>query len=391
MTGLFPGRDGDETSAIALYLHIPFCKRKCAYCDFASYAGREEAMARYCGALTKEMADAANRFGKRAVDSVFIGGGTPTLLSGEQAESLLGAARARFDLLSMAEITMEGNPGTLRREDVAGYLAAGVNRFSLGAQASQPRLLEVLGRIHRWQDVESGVAMLRDAGCTNINLDLMFGLPGQSLGDWMDSLRAALALTPEHLSCYALQVEEGTPLAARLKAGECPALPGEDEERAMYAQTRRMLAKAGYEQYELSNFARPGRQCRQNMAYWTRRDYIGMGCAAHSLMKNQRWGNTASLAAYLAAAESGGSPVAERTELDDADARFEALMLGLRLTGGISSTAFARRYGCSIQALWGDKLTSLASGGLVEWSGERLRLTERGMDLQNSVLVALMD
>jgi len=370
-----------NASGIALYVHIPFCKQKCAYCDFTSFAGREADIAHYCDVLAREIA-AAGRWHGCFVHSAFFGGGTPTLLQGEQITMLLEELRKAFIFTADIEITMEGNPGTLTRQNVALYRAASVNRFSLGAQAMQPRLLESLGRIHRWRDVEQSVALLREAGFCNINLDLMFGLPGQDISDWSDTLQAALALGPEHLSCYGLQVEEGTPLAAR-----CEDLPDEEEERAMYARARSVLSGAGYAQYELSNFAKPGRECRQNLTYWTRGDYLGFGCAAHSLMGDQRWSNTPSLSDYL----SEKSLIIEETRLDAPEARFEALMLGLRLTEGLSSTEFERRYGCGIKELWGERLDSLRQSGLIEWAGERLRLTERGMDLQNSVLVALMD
>ena len=370
-----------NASTIALYLHIPFCKQKCAYCDFTSYAGHEADIMRYCDALAREIA-AADRWFGRTVHSVFFGGGTPTLLHGEQIAMLLDGLRNAFTFTKDIEITMEGNPGTLTRQNAALYRGAGVNRFSLGAQAKQPHLLESLGRIHQWRDVEESVPLLREVGFCNINLDLMFGLPGQDTTDWSDTLQGALALGPEHLSCYGLQVEEGTPLAAR-----CEALPEEDEERGMYALARSVLSDAGFAQYELSNFAKPGKECRQNMTYWTRGDYLGFGCAAHSLMGDQRWSNTPSLPDYLA----GQSLIIEETRIDAAEARFEALMLGLRLTEGVSSAEFARRYGCNISRLWGERLAVLCERGLVEWAGERLRLTERGMDLQNSVLVALMD
>jgi len=378
-------------SDLALYLHIPFCRRKCAYCDFVSYAGYEDWIPRYCDALSGELARATGHWAGHVVRSVFFGGGTPTLLAGEQMVALLETARQSFVFASDAEITLEGNPGTLREAELAVYRNTGVNRFSLGAQAVQPHLLEGLGRIHRWHDVADGFAALRRTGFENINLDLMFGLPGQHMEDWTDTLKAALALQPEHISCYALQVEDGTPLAARLKAGEGPSLPGEDEERELYASARRVLAGEGFIQYELSNFAKPGKECLQNLAYWTRREYMGFGCAAHSLIGNRRWSNTDSLTEYLAAMEDGGSPVAEEIRLKENEARFEALMLGLRLTEGVSSAEFKRRYGRTIEELWGDRLVPMCERGLTEWAGERLRLTERGMDLQNTVLVELMD
>ncbi len=360
---------------IALYLHIPFCMQKCAYCDFASYVGQETQVARYCMVLAREMARGAQRYGRRQVRSVFLGGGTPTLLTGGQVTSLLDAVRACFDVLPDAEITMEGNPGTLRADDVAAYVAAGVNRVSLGAQAAQSGLLVTLGRIHRWPDVQRGVAMLRAAGVGNINLDLMFGLPGQSMDEWCDTLDNALALAPQHLSCYGLQVEEGTSLATQIRQGLCLPLPSEDDERAMYHLARRKLEAAGFAQYEISNFARPGFQCRHNLQYWHCGEYLGLGCAAHSYMDGQRFGNTPSLKAYLS---SRGAAEVERGTVSDADARGERLMLGLRLTEGVPAD-------------WvGDKLAGLVARGLLEETGGRARLTARGMDVQNTVLVELI-
>ena len=380
----------DGQAPIALYLHIPFCKSKCAYCDFASYAGREEAMARYCSFLVQELADTGAACGAPPVGSVFLGGGTPTLLSGAQVAALLAAARAAFRVLPGAEMTMEGNPGTLTLEALSACRAAGINRLSLGAQAAQGALLAALGRIHRWADVAEGVAMARAAGFENLNLDLMFGLPGQTMADWLETLAAAVALAPAHISCYGLQGEEGTPLALRLAAGEGAPLPDEDAERAQYDAALRVLAQAGYAQYELSNFARPGAACRQNLTYWTCGEYLGVGCAAHSHWAGERWGNTATLDDYMAAMAAHRSPVAERTTVTEADARFERMMLGLRLTRGVEVAAFARRFGCTPQQVWGDVLDGLVRQGLLAEADGYLRLTRRGMDVQNTVLTALL-
>lgn len=384
-------RDAMQTDAsIALYLHIPFCASKCAYCDFASYPGMLERLPGYLHALAEELRLRAAQYGRRPLHSVFIGGGTPTLLAGEQLAGLMEAVHTTFDVRRDAEITMEGNPGMLRPGDIAVYRQAGVNRFSLGAQAAQEALLASLGRAHRWPQVQSGVSMLRAAGVENLNLDLMFGLPGQTLEDWRQTLEAALALRPEHLSCYGLQVEEDTPLHARIQCGEGLPLPDEETERAMYDETLRRLAQAGLEQYEVSNFARPGKQCIQNRTYWTRGEYLGIGCAAHSMMGEQRFGNPRDLAMYLAAIRQGEDPTAERTVLGEAEARFETLMLGLRLTRGVSIEEFVQRFGVSPEAVWGDRLRSLKKEGLLEVAEGYLRLTRRGFDVQNYVLVALM-
>jgi oxygen-independent coproporphyrinogen-3 oxidase len=347
-------------------------------------------MARYCQALMGQMARLAARYGRRRVATVFLGGGTPTLLPGEAVAALLNAARAHFDVAMDAEITMEGNPGTLRTEDVRAYRAAGVNRFSLGAQAAQDGLLCALGRIHRWRDVMAGVALLRGEGFDNVNLDLIFGLPGQTLAQWRETLSQALALRLRHLSCYSLEVEEGTPLARSLAEGRCAPLPDEEKERAMYAAARAMAAEAGLGQYEISNFTEPGWACRHNLIYWRCGEYLGLGCAAHSHMAGERFGAVPDLDVYLEAMDAGEDGVCERARVSAREARFETMMLGLRLTEGVALAAFAARFGQSPWQVWGRALASLTDRGLLAQQGGFLRLTERGMDIQNSVLVELL-
>ena len=375
---------------IALYIHIPFCLRKCAYCDFASYPGMLKGAQAYLEALTLELHAQAERFAACRVKTVFIGGGTPTLLSAAQIQQLLRDARACFPFAPDAEITMEGNPGTLTAENLAGSREAGVNRLSLGMQAAQDRLLEMLGRIHRLRDVEEAVRLARAAGFDNLNLDLIYGLPGQSQDDWLATLQTALSLSPEHLSCYALIVEEGTRLALALQEGRLAPLPDEETERAMYAAAIDTAEGAGFLQYELSNFALPGFECRHNLIYWECEPYLGVGCAAHSYMEGRRFGNTDHVGTYLAALRAGRSAENTCEVLAREERIFERAMLGLRLTRGLDEARFARDFGVTPAAYWGAKLERLIGAGLLIRQGNYLRLTRRGMDVQNAVLVELM-
>jgi oxygen-independent coproporphyrinogen-3 oxidase len=374
---------GASHSPIGLYVHVPFCVSKCAYCDFASYAGREVDVPRYVDAVVREITRRGVETGHPHADTIFLGGGTPSLLDEFQAARILDALGAAFSIEDGAEITCECNPGTLTTSFAAALRKAGVNRLSLGAQAAQPRLLRLLGRIHDWEQVIASVGVARQAGFENINLDLMFGLPGQTVADMRDTLLAALELSPTHLSCYGLIVEEGTPISRDIAAGKM-ALPEEAAERAMYELARQTLAAHGLEQYEISNFARPGYACRHNIGCWTRVPYLGFGCAAHSFFDECRTANPSTLDAYLASE----TPKTERISAEEA--RFESLMLGLRMTCGVKDEDFTRMHGLSIREAFGERLDRSLNSGLLEWHAGALRLTRLGMDLQNSVLVDLM-
>lgn len=352
-----------------LYLHIPFCAKKCAYCDFASYAGREDAWQPVIEKMKEEMRAARGmRFG-----TVFFGGGTPTLLPAEMLTELLDEARDCFDIDKDAEITVEGNPGTFDKDKLTKLRQAGVNRLSIGAQASQDALLKTLGRIHRWADVESAVYAAREADFTNLNLDLMYGLPDQTPAMFRETLTRALALSPEHLSMYSLILEEGTPICALSDK-----LPAEDALSEMADDALWMAEDAGLVHYEISNYAKPGFESRHNLGYWLREEYLGIGCAAHSLVRNARWGNARTLEGYLRGEREESLMVSEE------EARFERLMLGLRLIEGIEwgERALFEQYEM--------KMKSLRLRGLLEYDDTRVWLTRRGLDLQNRVLVELM-
>ena len=366
---------------VGLYVHIPFCVRKCAYCDFPSFAGREKDMEAYVDRLIGEMKEKADP--GVAVATLYIGGGTPSLLPPGLMERVLGALRDTFDFLPDAECSCECNPGTVTEAFLRVLKNGGVNRLSFGAQAYQARLLRLLGRIHTWKQVEESVSMARTRGFSNLNLDLMLGLPTQTLADMEETLEAALSLSPTHLSCYGLIVEEGTKMHDQVESGSWT-LPSEETERDMYELCRSALARRGFIQYEISNFALPGFACRHNLDCWRRKEYIGLGSSACGFLKDVRYRNAPSLDDYL----SGKPP--ETTVISPEDARFESVMLGLRMTEGVSEEAFYQMHGVSLWDAYGEKLKNSLKNGLVIRENGYLRLTRRGMDVQNRVLVDLL-
>ena len=366
---------------IGLYVHIPFCRQKCAYCDFPSFAGQEGLMAPYLNRLFLEIGEKGG--GDWEISTLYIGGGTPSLLPPPMMAELLSRLRAHFSFAPQAECSCECNPGTVTEAFLSALRRGGINRLSFGAQASQSDLLRRLGRIHTWDRVEQSVALAQKAGFENVNLDLMLGLPGQTLGDVDETLDRALALSPTHLSCYGLILEEGTPLATRVQSGEWT-LPQEDTERDMYELCRKRLAARGFVQYEISNFALPGFACRHNCDCWQRKEYLGLGSAACGFIGNKRYQNPAALADYLA-----GKPP-EETVLSPQDARFESLMLGLRMMEGVSEEAFARMHGMTLEEAFGKKMRRPLEEGLLVRQNGHLKLTRRGMDVQNRVLVAFL-
>lgn len=374
-----------------LYIHLPFCRRKCRYCDFASWSGQEDRMADYVSAVIREAENRAGQIGRFSPETVFVGGGTPSVLPPDLFSELLQSVFRLFPPEDGAEISVEANPGTLSAPWLTAAVSCGVNRISMGMQAAQPTLLETLGRIHRPEDVAESVRLVRDAGIGNLNLDLMFGLPGQTEAMWRETLEAALALSPEHLSCYGLIPEDGTPLKTALDNGSLT-LPPEETERAMYDTAIRLLAENGYRQYEISNFARPGYACRHNIGYWRRVPYLGLGTAAASMFLRPdgsclRETNPSTVDTYI----PGCGLHRESETVCGADAMFESLMLGLRMTDGVSESAFRAMYGVAMTEVYGPTLDRLRQRGLLRHEDGAWKLTRRGMDIQNTVLVELMD
>ena len=379
-----------------LYLHFPFCAKKCRYCDFASYAGCEDIIPAYVEAVLQEARARAEQLGRNPMETVFLGGGTPSLLPAPYLDRLLNGVNCYFPVQPGAECTSEANPGTLNRPWLDTAVSHGINRLSLGMQAYQQALLAMLGRIHNFAQVERSVTMAREAGINSISLDLMFGLPGQTPDQWRETLQAALSLHPQHLSCYGLIPEEGTPLKADLDAGRL-SLPGEDVERAMYDDALTILADAGFVQYEISNFALPGYACRHNLGYWRQVPYLGLGAAASSMLPA---GNSAAylretnpprLSDYMEMVQGLIWNQREQIAVSPAEARFETMMLGLRTTEGVSEAFFEAMHGVTLEACYGNRLRALAHEGLVRHAEGCWRLTRRGMDVQNAVLVELMD
>ncbi len=368
---------------IGLYVHVPFCVRKCTYCDFATFARREADIPRYVDAVIREIMRRGAETGHPKADTIFLGGGTPSLLDGIQITRILDALFTAFPMEEGAEITCECNPESLTAPFAQALRKAGGNRLSMGAQAMQPRLLRLLGRGHDWEKVIVAVETARQAGFDNINLDMMFGLPSQTVSDVRETLEAGLALSLQHLSCYGLIVEQGTPICRDIAVGKL-ALPDEEIERDMYELVRQTIAEHGFHQYEISNFALDGYACRHNVGCWTRVPYLGFGSAAHSFFAECRTRNPAKLDAYLAGEEPESEPISGE------ESRFESMMLGLRMTRGVKDEDFTRMHGMSIREAFGEKLDKPIGGGLLEWHESALRLTRLGMDLQNSVLVDLM-
>ncbi|CEP68239.1 Coproporphyrinogen III oxidase,oxygen-independent, HemN [Moorella glycerini] len=381
------GQGASENKASSIYIHIPFCVRKCHYCDFVSYPGQSpEEMAAYCRDLEREMALVSQKWQPGPAATFYIGGGTPTLLPARDLEQVLEAAARCFGREPGAEVSIEANPGTVDGAKLRDLRAAGVNRLSLGAQAFDDDLLGAMGRIHRRRDIYQACELARRAGFSNINLDLIFGLPGQTLDGWRATLKEAVALQPEHIAAYSLQVEEGTPWGNLAAAGELP-LPGEELELAMYQEARVILTAAGYRQYEISNFARPGYQCRHNLTYWLNQPYLGLGVAAASSWQGQRWQNYSDLHQYRHTLSRGQLPRAEIETLTPRQQMAETMFMGLRLLAGVDLQAFRQRFEIDAREIYARELDRLYQAGLVEEKNGHLRLTEKGLPLANEVFV----
>ena len=374
-----------------MYVHIPFCLRKCAYCDFNSYAGLGELFVPYIEALDREMALIAAQWPETALLTVFIGGGTPTALPTGHLARLLAAIQGRFHVRSGAEITVEANPGTLDRPKLDALRQGGATRLSLGVQSFDDALLNALGRIHTAQEAVRSYVKARGAGFDNINLDLMYGLPGQTMAGWRETLAGALSLAPDHLSLYALGVEEETPLYRDIAMGVTPE-PDDDLAADMYSLALDALAEAGYQHYEISNWAGQGvmageryATCRHNMAYWLDEPYWGVGAGAHGYLRQRRYWNVRHPRDYVQHLQRGELPIEGSESIDRATEISEFMILGLRLMEGIAYRRFADRFGCDLRDAFGDTIRKQTDLGLLEADEQGIRLTERGYLLGNQV------
>ena len=381
-----------------LYVHLPFCRQKCRYCDFASFPGMEDRVEEYVNALLRE-AEIVRSDVTEPILTAYFGGGTPSLLPEQNLAGLIRGLKSVLPMDSVREWTVEANPGTLTDSWLKSAVQLGINRLSLGMQAAQDSLLEALGRIHRMRDVEQSVRSARNAGFMNLNLDLIFGLPGQSMADWAETLERAMNMRPEHISAYGLIPEEGTPLWEDLRKGIL-ILPDVEEERQMYDLLLRKMASGGYRQYEISNFARPGYECAHNIGYWRQVPYLGLGLSAASMLilfhdqnglHSLRRTNSRCMDDYLRGIRDGHPILSEREEIKPADARFETMMLGLRMNDGVRPEEFEALHGCSPESCFGHKFRTLVDRGLMQFRDHSWQLTRAGMDLQNTILVELMD
>ncbi len=385
----------DISRGIGLYIHIPFCATKCAYCTFNSFPQLECLHSRYAQALSLDMLRFSHRTGSLTVDTVYIGGGTPTILQPLVLQTLLNTCRAAFDVAHDTEITVEANPGTVTLEQLKLLRQSGVNRLSLGVQSFLDSELRLLGRIHGAAEALSAVELARQAGFHNINVDLIYGLPGQRVGDWLRTLERAVDLAPEHLSLYALSVEADTPFGQRIRCGQLR-LPDDDEAAQMYAASEDWLARSGYEHYELSNWAAtrlghnpvPGAlACRHNLKYWQLDPYLGFGAGAHSFYEHQRWSSLSDPWAYCEAVEAGHSPIDHSQTIGPVETMAEMMILGLRLCRGVCFDEFQARHGCDLREEYRAQIQDLQHAGLLEVTAEGVGLTPRGRLLGNRVFV----
>ena len=369
---------------LELYIHIPFCVKKCAYCDFLSGPADADTIEKYVQALIREIESVKIETEKYRVVTVFVGGGTPSVLEGEQIERIFSAVRERFGLGEADEITIEANPGTVTRGKLQSYKRVGINRISFGLQSANNEELKMLGRIHTYEEFLESYRLAREEGFTNINVDLISAIPKQTLESWKRTVDAILELNPEHIPAYSLIVEAGTPFEKLYGEGGSreAELPAEETERVIYQKTKEWLKKAGYERYEISNYAKKGYACRHNLGYWERKEYLGLGLGASSLIENVRFQNTGEMQIYLQYADNEEKRVENRETLTREEELEETIFLGLRKMEGISKKEVDKEYGKQIEKM-------ICEGFLEEEKG-KIRLTERGIDISNYVFAEIL-
>lgn len=380
---------------LSIYIHIPFCVRKCLYCDFLSAPADQDTMRRYVNALCREIIDKSSAFTEYIITTVFIGGGTPSVLPGEWIEEILWAVRESYRMEAGCEISIEANPGTITSGKLSCWRRAGINRLSIGLQSAENDELKALGRIHSFEDFLRTYDLVVKSGFNNINIDLMSAVPGQTLLSWQKTLRAVCSLNPPpvHISAYSLIIEENTPFYENP-----PVLPDEEEERDMYKTTNHILSESGYRHYEISNYAKPGCECRHNQVYWKRGNYLGFGVGAASMVENVRYSNKKEIKSYVNHCESG-QKATEKTSLNylsEKEQMEEFMFLGLRMMEGICEEEFSRIFGRTIESVYPGIVENLCGKGLLkrkyaEQTGEhRIMLTGYGIDVSNVVMAEFL-
>lgn len=369
-----------------IYIHIPFCVKKCNYCDFLSFQADGKMIENYVDALVKEIH--AKSVGDIEADTVFIGGGTPSILKSEYIEVIMSELTNCFRIKETAEITIEVNPGTITSKNAHTFAKSGINRVSIGLQSAQDEVLQKLGRIHTWQQFLDSYNILREEGFNNINVDIMSGLPLQSVEMYEDTINKVCMLSPEHISAYSLIVEEDTPFYNMYNQDDgilTDELPDEEEERCQYYMTDRILNSYGYKRYEISNYSKSGFECRHNIGYWKRKPYIGMGLGAASLYNEKRFNNTSDIAKYL---ENSAYPelITENIQILSVKEQMEEYMfLGLRMTDGVSGESFMEKFGYDIYEIYGSVISKYKGIGMIDVNGDRIFLTEKGIDVSNVI------
>lgn len=371
-----------------LYLHMPFCVRKCAYCDFLSFPTDQETQNLYTRRLREDIDAMGKKYGDIPVDTIFIGGGTPSVPDSALIVGIMEHVRKAFHVAEGAEISMEANPGTVTREKLTDYRRAGINRLSFGLQSANDRELKLLGRIHTWAEFLESFHLARECGFTNINIDLMSALPGQTRESWKDTLKRVTDLNPEHISAYSLIIEDGTPFGEKYGSEEGrKLLPDEDSEREMYHETKRFLRDCGYERYEISNYAKPGRACRHNIGYWTGLPYLGLGLGASSYMDGCRFAVNSDMKQYLDEKPGMFTDVEKLTKKDMEE---EFFYVGLRMTAGVSLPEFERRFGVSAKDVYPGLMEMFVEEKAAVFQGNRFVLTDYGLDVSNYIMAQFL-
>lgn len=400
----------NQCKKMGLYLHIPFCIKKCDYCDFLSSTADSKTMECYTKALIREIELSREKMRQYLVDTVFIGGGTPSVLKGKVIEEIMTALRENAPISKNAEITIECNPGTIDAEKLYSYKKAGINRISFGLQSAHDKELKNIGRIHTYEQFLESYHMAEKIGFENINIDLMSGLPGQSLKSYQETLERVIELNPPHISAYSLIVEEGTKMFQRVEHAMAEGrtiLPMEEEERNMYYLTKELLQKAGYERYEISNYAKAGYTCRHNAGYWKRKEYLGFGIGASSLYQEERYKNVDDIGLYMNVLLGRDKTYdREETAMSDRDILVEIeenqqklsikeqmeefMFLGLRMMEGVSVQEFQEKFNKPYGDIYGRITERFVEQKLLEWKKKHIRLTERGIDLSNYVMAEFL-
>lgn len=369
---------------ISLYIHIPFCAQKCLYCDFPSFARKDYLRKAYIEALNKEIISLREKHNNLEISTIFIGGGTPSVLEANELECLLKEV-AKLNMAKDIEYSMECNPGNLTEEKLEVMKKYGVNRISMGLQAKQDNLLKGLGRIHNYKTFKENFLLAKKVGFNNINVDLMFGLPNQSLNEWEETLREIISLEPAHISAYSLIIEEGTAFY-NLYENDKLKLPTEEEERKMYHLAKRILEENGFNQYEISNYAKEGKECRHNLAYWNMDNWIGVGSAAASYINGKRIKNISSVEKYINSIKDKGEAVEEIINNSKNDNMEEFMFMGLRKINGIDENEFKNRFSMNINDVYGEILNKYIGEGLLIRESGRSFLSEKGIEISNVIM-----